>query len=484
MSAELPILAPAMPEIILAIGVMVLLMFGVFKDKDAFAPTNRLAIILLFVVGIFMLTQVSGERQLTFGNMFVSDGFAIFTKSLVIIAAIASLFLSSQYLKDKAIEKFEFSILIVTATLGMMLMISANNLMSLYMGLELQSLSLYVLAAFHRDRAKSAEAGLKYFVLGALSSGMLLYGISLIYGFSGTTDFDMLALHIEALDGMNMGLVVGMVFLMAGLAFKISAVPFHMWTPDVYEGAPTPVAAFFAAAPKIAALALFTRVMISAFPDMMSEWKQVIIFMSVGSMLVGAFFALVQTNIKRLMAFSSIGHVGYALIGIAAGTQLGIEALLIYLAIYMTMTLGTFGVILTMRRGGDTVEEIADLAGLSKNNLPMAVALSIFMFSLAGIPMLAGFFGKWYIFKAAVAADMITLALIGVIASVISAYYYLRVVKVMFFDDPVEAFDKQKSKGLSFIIFTTAVINSPASYIIAIAPLVVLASAASKSLLF
>ena len=484
MIADLPNLAPAMPEIILAIGTMVLLMFGVFKGKDAFAPTNRLAMLLLFVVGIFMLTQVSGDRQVTFGNMFVSDGFAIFTKTLVLIAAIASLFLANQYLKDKDIDKFEFSILIVTATLGMMLMISANNLISLYMGLELQSLSLYVLAAFRRDSAKSAEAGLKYFVLGALSSGMLLYGISLIYGFSGTTDFDMLALHIEALEGMNMGLVVGMVFLMAGLAFKVSAVPFHMWTPDVYEGAPTPVTAFFAAAPKIAAIALFTRVMASAFPDMMSEWKQVIIFMSVGSMLVGAFFALVQNNIKRLMAYSSIGHVGYALIGIAAGTVLGIEALLVYLAIYMTMTLGTFGVILTMRRGGKNVEDISDLAGLSENNLPMAIALSIFMFSLAGIPMLAGFFGKWYIFKAAVAADLVTLAVIGVVTSVISAYYYLRIVKIMFFDEAVESFDKQKSKGLNLVIFVTAVINSPISYVVLIAPLIGYAAIASKSLAF
>lgn len=484
MSADLPILAPAMPEIILAIGTMVLLMFGVFKGKDSFASTNRLAMLLLLVVGIFMIMQVGGGRQLTFGNMFVSDSFAIFTKSLVLIASIASLFLASQYLKDKDIDKFEFPILIVTATLGMMLMISANNLLSLYMGLELQSLSLYVLAAFNRDSTRSSEAGLKYFVLGALSSGMLLYGMSLIYGFSGTTDFDMLALHIEAVDGMSMGLVVGMVFLMAGLAFKISAVPFHMWTPDVYEGAPTPVTAFFAAAPKIAAIALFTRVMASAFPDMMSEWKQVVIFMSIGSMLVGAFFALVQTNVKRLMAFSSIGHVGYALIGIAAGTQLGIEALLVYLAIYMTMTLGTFGVILTMRRGSKSVEEISDLSGLSQNNLPMAIALSIFMFSLAGIPMLAGFFGKWYIFKAAVAADLVTLAVIGVVTSVISAYYYLRVVKVMFFDAPVESFDKQKSKGLNVVIFSTAIINSPVSYFVMIAPLVVVAGWASKSLVF
>jgi NADH-quinone oxidoreductase subunit N len=484
MSADLPILAPAMPEIILALGTMVLLMFGVFKGKDSFKSTTRLTILLLLIAGVFMVTQNDGSRQLTFGNMFVSDSFAIFTKSLVLIASIASLFLATQYFKDKENERFEFPILIVTATLGMMLMISANNLMSLYMGLELQSLSLYVLAAFNRDSTKSSEAGLKYFVLGALSSGMLLYGISLIYGFSGTTDFDILSSNIQALDSMNMGLVVGLVFLMAGLAFKISAVPFHMWTPDVYEGAPTPVTAFFAAAPKIAAIALFTRVMASAFPDMMSEWKQVVIFMSIGSMLVGAFFALVQTNVKRLMAFSSIGHVGYALIGIAAGTQLGIEGLLVYLTVYMTMTLGTFGVILTMRRGGECVENISDLSGLSQNNLPMAIALSIFMFSLAGIPMLAGFFGKWYIFKAAIAADLVTLAIIGVVTSVISAYYYLRIVKVMFFDARSESFDKQKSKGLTAVIFGAAIINSPLSYFVMIAPLVVVAGWASKSLVF
>lgn len=481
MMTNLPILTPAMPEIVLAIGAMLLLMIGVFSAKDkAFALTNKLGMALLFVTGIVLLTQVSHDRMVTFSGMFVSDSFAIFVKTLILLGSLATLFMAGQYMRHENIARFEFTVLITLATVGMMLMVSANDLLSLYIGLELQSLSLYVLAAINRDNARSTEAGLKYFVLGALSSGMLLYGITMIYGFTGTTNFDVLASSLLAV-GDNLGLLVGLVFLMAGLAFKVSAVPFHMWTPDVYEGAPTPVTAFFAAAPKVAALALFARVVMGAFPMLSVEWSQIVVFMSMASMLVGAIFALRQTNIKRLMAYSSIGHVGFALMGLAAGTVAGIEALLIYVTIYLTMTLGTFAIILTMRRGENMVETIDDLAGLSKHNLPMAVALAIFMFSLAGIPLLAGFFGKWYVIMAAVDAHLIALAIVGVLASVISAFYYLRVIKVMFFDEGDVAFDELEYRPLKFVITLTALLNSPLSYIFLIAPLITAAAWAAAS---
>jgi NADH-quinone oxidoreductase subunit N len=336
----------------------------------------------------------------------------------------------------------------------------------------------------NRDRIRSTEAGLKYFVLGALSSGMLLYGISLVYGFAGTVDFDHLAMSLSAEHGASMGIVVGMVFVMAGLAFKVSAVPFHMWTPDVYEGAPTPITAFFAAAPKVAALALFVRVMVGAFPAMEGQWQQVIIFISIASMLVGSFIAIVQTNIKRLMAYSSIGHVGYALVGLAAGTQDGIEGLLVYIAIYLTMTLGSFGAILCMRRSNGMVEDISDLSGLSQTNLPMAIAIAIFMFSLAGIPLLAGFWGKWFVFLAAVEAGLVPLAIIGVLTSVVGAFYYIRIVKVMFFDDPAPAFEGGNGRGVSLVVAVTAIVNSPVSYFVLVAPLVTAAGWAARSLPF
>lgn len=484
MTGEIPSLIPVMPELILAIGAMVLLMLGVFQGDKSYGQVSNLSILLMAAAAVVLVTQVGGERQVTFGGMFISDSFAVFTKMLVLVGSVVALTMSGGFLKQHNIAKFEFPILITLATLGMMVMISANNMMTLYVGLELQSLSLYVLAAMNRDRTRSTEAGLKYFVLGALSSGMLLYGVSLVYGFAGTVDFDLLASTLKGDEAPAMGVVVGMVFLMAGLAFKVSAVPFHMWTPDVYEGSPTPVTAFFAAAPKVAALALFVRVMIGAFPGMASEWQQVIVFISIASMLVGAFIALVQTNIKRLMAYSSIGHVGYALVGLAAGTEAGIEALLVYVAIYLTMTLGTFGAILCMRRSNGMVEDISDLSGLSQSNLPLAIGIAIFMFSLAGIPLLAGFWGKWYVFLAAVEAGLIPLAIIGVLTSVVGAFYYIRIIKVMFFDDPAPAFESGQGKSVSFVIGVAALINSPVSYFVLIAPLVTAAGWAAQSLLF
>ncbi len=483
MNGEIPALLPALPEIILAIGAMILLMLGVFRGNGSFTQVTNLSVLLLVICAAVMINEVGGERQVTFNNMFVTDAFAVFAKVLVYMGSAVALLISGKFLAEHKIDKFEYPILVLFATLGMLIMVSANNLMSLYVGLELQSLSLYVLAAMNRDRLRSTEAGLKYFVLGALSSGMLLYGISLIYGFSGTTEFDVLATSLQGEGTPEIGIVIGLVFLLAGLAFKVSAVPFHMWTPDVYEGSPTPVTAFFAAAPKVAAMALLVRAMINGFPALIDEWQQVIIFVSIASMLVGAFVALVQTNIKRLMAYSSIGHVGYALVGLAAGTQAGIEALLIYLAIYLTMTLGAFAAILSMRRSDGMVETIDDLAGLSETNLPMAVAISIFMFSLAGIPLLAGFFGKWFIFLAAVEAGLVPLAIIGFLASVVACFYYLRIIKVMFFDDPSEAFDGEHGRSVSLVVGTAAVLNSPVSFLL-ISSLAGAAAWAANSLLF
>lgn len=483
MNGELPNLVPVLPEIFMAVMAMALLMFGVFRGDKSFNQVASLSVVTLIIAAAIMLTQVGGDRQVTFGGMYVTDAFAIFTKTLVYMGSAVAILISGQYLKDHNIARFEYPILVLLAALGMLIMISSNNLMTLYVGLELQSLSLYVLAAMNRDRTRSTEAGLKYFVLGALSSGMLLYGVSLIYGFAGTTDFDHLAQTLKAGEPA-IGVIIGLVFLLAGLAFKISAVPFHMWTPDVYEGSPTPVTAFFAAAPKVAALALLVRATVGAFPGLVAEWQQVLVFMSIASMLVGAFIALVQTNIKRLLAYSSIGHIGYALVGLASGTQAGVEALLIYLAIYLTMTLGTFAAVLTMRRSEGSVEGIEDLAGLSKTNLPMAIAIATFMFSLAGIPLLAGFWGKWYVFLAAVNAGMWPLALIGLVTSVVSAYYYLRIVKIMFFDEPAMGFDGGHGRSVSLVIGVTAIVNSPVSYFVLIMPLVAAAGWAAQALLF
>ena len=481
MSASLPNLTPALPEIFIAVAALLLLMVGVFKKENAMAIVSRLGVLTLALAFVIMIAKGGDIDSVTttFGGMFIVDGFAIFMKSLVLIGAMAAILMSKQYLLDRKLNKFEFPVLIVLATLGMMMMISANDFLALYVGLELQSLSLYILASFDRERQRSTEAGLKYFVLGALSSGMLLYGISLIYGFSGTTSFSVLASGFNG--GENVGLVVGLVFVLSGLAFKVSAVPFHMWTPDVYEGAPTPVTALFAAAPKVAAMALLIRVVLGSFPSMVHDWQQIIIFISVGSMAVGAFAALVQTNIKRLMAYSSIGHVGYALVGLAAGTAQGIEGVLVYMAIYMTMTIGAFACILSMQRDKVLAPDINELAGLSRNQPTMAFALAVFMFSLAGIPLLAGFFGKYFIFMAAIEAGLFTLAIIGFVMSVVGAFYYLRIVKIMYFDEPATKFDDQTSGSMGFIMGLMAALNSPLSFLL-IYPLLVMAGRAAQTL--
>ena len=427
----------AAPELILAIGAMALLMIGVFGDERSNTLVTGLAVAILIGAGAWML--FFGEHGEGFDGAFVNDPFSRFMKFLTLGGSIVTLVMSVGFAKAERFDKFEFPVLIMLSTLGMLLMVSANDMITLYLGLELQSLAAYVIAAINRDSVRSTEAGLKYFVLGALSSGMLLYGISLVYGYTGNTGFDAITLALSTGE-RQLGLVFGLVFVLAGLSFKISAVPFHMWTPDVYEGAPTPVTAFFAAAPKMAAMALIVRVTMGAFEPVAFDWQQIIVFISIASMLLGAFAAIGQRNIKRLMAYSSIGHMGFALVGLAANSSAGVRGIAIYMLIYLVMTLGTFAFILAMRRKEGNVEQIDSLAGLSSTNPMMATILTILMFSLAGIPPLAGFWAKWYVFLAAIDAGLYALAVIGVLASVVGAYYYLRIIKIMWFDEPVGGF--------------------------------------------
>ena len=456
---QIPDLIPILPELFLALVVMALLMFGVFQkggdkeiDVNAFRIISWLSIISLIVALLLVLALPNGHL-VAFNGLFLSDTYSVFCKTLVLSGSAVTLIIGQQFLERHDMARFEYPVILVLATLGMLMMISANDLISLYLGLELQSLSLYVIAAFRRDDTRSSEAGLKYFVLGALASGMFLYGASLIYGFTGTTNFDVLAEIIGQGSEKEaaLGVIFGIAFIVAGLAFKISAVPFHMWTPDVYEGAPTPVTAFFAVAPKIAALALFIRIMVGPFGELVAHWQQIIVFLSIASMVLGAFAAINQKNIKRLMAYSSIGHVGYALIGLAVGNEAGVRGILIYLTIYLFMNIGTFACILAMRRGGRMVEDIDNLAGLGKSHPMLAVAMTIFMFSMAGIPPLAGFFGKLYIFLAAIEAKLYGLAIIGVLASVVGAFYYLRIIRIMYFDDTDEPLDAPIDKEIGII---------------------------------
>jgi NADH-quinone oxidoreductase subunit N len=467
----------ALPEVALSCGAMLLLLLGAFAERRAELITWG-CVAILAAAGVLVVMTGEG-RVLAFGGTMIVDPFARFAKLLVLAGSAVAMLMSIDYLRDEKLTRFEYPLLVTLATLGMLTMISANDLIVLYVGLELQSLSLYVLASFARDDTRSTEAGLKYFVLGALSSGMLLYGASLVYGFTGTTTFAGIA-EVVAQDGVGTGLLIGLVFVLAGLAFKVSAVPFHMWTPDVYEGSPTPVTAFFAAAPKIAAMALFLRVVFGPFAAAEPQWMQIVIFLSVASMLLGALAAIGQSNIKRLMAYSSIGHMGYALIGFAAGTQTGVQGVLIYLVIYMIMTLGTFVCILIMRRDGKAVETIDDLAGLSDRDPTTAYLLAIMMFSLIGIPPLAGFFAKWYVFVAAIEAGLYLLAVIGFVTSVVGAYYYLRVIRVMFFDKAAAPFEKPLGAANSAVLAASS--TFVIFFAVAPAPLVEAAKAAAKSL--
>jgi NADH-quinone oxidoreductase subunit N len=471
-------LLPALPELVLACGAMLMLIVGVsiVQTERSAAIINAWCVAILVLVAAVLLSIPAG-RHIMFGGSFVVDDFARFLKLLAIIGSAGALTLSLDYLAIDKQQKFEYGVLFLLSTLGMIMLISANDLIALYLGLELMSLPLYVVAAINRDSVRSTEAGLKYFVLGALSSGMLLYGASLIYGFTGTVSFPGIAKATA--NGANIGLIFGLVFLFAGFCFKISAVPFHMWTPDVYEGAPTPVTAFFAAAPKVAGIAIFVRATVVAFPGITHEWQQIVVFVSIASMALGAFAAIGQKNIKRLMAYSSIGHMGFALVGLAAGTPEGVQGVLVYMSIYVAMTLGTFACILSMRRDGMLVENISDLAGLARTHPTMAFFLAMLLFSLAGIPPLAGFFAKFYVFLAAIKAGLYVLAVIGVLTSVVGAFYYLMIVKIMYFDEPARSF--QSMPGLLRLVLCAAGLVNMLFFAYP-APLMDAATMAAKSL--
>ena len=476
---DIPNFLPALPEIFMSVICMALLIFGVFKgDKSTYLISW---LVILSLVFTSILCIFGPNDKIIFSNIFIVDDFSIFSKVLILIGAIAALAMSLNYIRNEGIEKFEYPILIMLSTLGMMMMVSANDLISLYVGLELQSLALYVLAAFKRDTLKSSEAGLKYFVLGALSSGMLLYGASLIYGFSGTTNFETIQAMFTSNNEPSLGIIVGIVFIISAMAFKVSAVPFHMWTPDVYEGSTTSVTAFLSMAPKIAAMALFIRLVYVPFYGLVPEWQQVIVLISAATMIIGALAAIRQTNIKRLMAYSSIGHMGFALLGLSAGTQQGVESVLIYMFIYLFMNIGVFVVILSMRVNGVMLENIYDLSGLGKNNPFLAIIFAVLMFSLAGIPPLAGFFGKFYVFLAAVDSGLYILCIIGVVSSVVGAFYYLRIVKIMYFDEPVDNFEKPSSASMISLLSISGIFTT--FFIVAPTPLISWAQHAASSII-
>jgi NADH-quinone oxidoreductase subunit N len=466
----------ALPEIVLAVAAMATLIFGVLRRDDSFFLSSMFALGGFLLAALLVLTS---GRGVGYNGQFVADAFSSFVKILVLAGAALSLILSLDYNRKNHIARFEYPVLMMLSVVGMMVMASAANLMTLYLGLELHSLALYVLAAFARDDVRSSEAGLKYFVLGALASGLLLYGISLVYGFSGTMDFASLAKSLMRPDAASPGLIVGVVFVLVGLAFKIAAVPFHMWTPDVYEGSPTPVTVFFATAPKVAAFALLLRTMATPFGHLLIEWQQLIVLVSIASMVLGTFAAIGQTNIKRLMAYSSIGHMGYALIGLAVGTPDGVRGVLVYLIVYVFMSAGAFACIICMQRRGRSLERITDLNGLARTDPGLALGMAVFMFSMAGVPPLSGFFGKLYVFLAAVQGGMWTLAIIGVLTSVVGSYYYLRVVKVMYFDAPEAPFDPRPA-SLSFVAAATGLFTT--FFFIFPAPFVGAAQAAAKVL--
>ncbi len=444
-----------LPEIVLSLYAMIVLLAGVYTGKDRVAPlitsaTAGAMLLLAFLIG------TSSGTQTAFGGSFVDDGFARFAKVVILVSGAAVLLMSQDYMARRGILRFEYPILVALATVGMMVMVSAGDLMVLYMGLEVQSLALYVIVSLRRDSVRSTEAGLKYFILGALSSGMLLYGASLTYGYTGTTLFS--GILEASQDGVSLGLLFGLVFLMTGFAFKVSAAPFHMWTPDVYEGAPSAVTAFLATAPKMAAMALFARVVHDAFGGVVGDWQQIIAFLSVLSMFVGAIAAIGQTDIKRLMAYSSIAHMGFALMGLAAGTAFGVQAMLIYMAIYVTMSVGTFAFILSMEKDGKPVTDIRSLNMFARREPLKALAMLVLLFSLAGVPPMVGFFGKFYVLRAAYEGGLAWLAVAGVIASVIGAFYYLRMVYFMYFGEDREALDGSMSPVAWGMLMATAAI--------------------------
>ncbi len=469
-------IALTLPEVILSATAIILMLVAAYAGDKATRFVNGAAVVALIAAFLSL-----GQQGSAFDGLYSADAFSDFTKPLIYLAAGVSILLSTRFFAAEDKPRAEYSVLILLATVGMGMMVSATNLLTLYVGLEMQSLAAYVLASFMRKDQRSAEAGLKYFVLGALASGILLYGISLLYGFSGTTDYHGVARALA--DGVNPGELFGIVFVMAGLSFKIAAVPFHMWTPDVYEGAPTPVTAYFGSAPKVAAVALLVRVSIEAMGSAVASWQQILIFTSLASIILGAVGAIGQTNIKRLLAYSSINNVGFVLVGLAAGTAEGVAATMTYMVVYVLMTLGSFACVLQMRgEDGRHVEDIASLAGLSRRQPALAAAIAIFMFSLAGIPPLLGFWAKFLVFDAAVAAGLMPLAAIGIAASTIGAFYYLKIVKIMYFDEPAAAYHPVGSYVESGVIALTALAVSLIGYLAI--PMLGTASAIAAKALF
>jgi len=441
------------PEIYLSISIFLILMIGVFIKKSYDLVTNLSLISLIILIPVILNTESTTTK--IFADSFIRDSYGNFIKILIIISTIFILYSSQVFIKENKIAKFEYPIIILLSILGMFFMVSSNDLILFYLGLELQSLSLYVLAAIDRDNTRSTESGVKYFILSALSSGLLLYGCSLLYGFTGSTNFDIIN---QSLNSENIGSIFAMVFILVGLAFKVSAVPFHMWTPDVYEGSPTSITNFFAAVPKVAGLAVLIRFMQIPFENILTEWQTIIIFISVASMILGAVAAIGQKNIKRLMAYSSIGHIGYALAGVATGTDSGYISSVVYMTIYIVMSIGIFGCIFLMKKNGKYTEEIKDLSGISKNHPLIAISFLIILFSLAGIPPLGGFFAKFYIFMSVIENGMYFLAIVGLLTTVISAFYYLRIIKIIYFDDYIEPLDKISNFGITGTIFISCIL--------------------------
>ena len=431
------------PELFLTFSIFILLMIGVFL-KNSFEIIYRMSVFVILLLLLIILSDDITSAKI-FNESFVIDNFSVYSKVLILFSAFFVMLISKNYISDIKNNKFEYPIIILLSLLGMFIMVSSNDLILFYLGLELQSLALYILASIDRDNLKSSEAGIKYFVLSALSSGLLLYGCSLIYGFSGSTNFDQIAILSR---DFNAGTIFGMVFILVGLAFKVSAVPFHMWTPDVYQGSPTSVTSFFSVVPKIAGMAIFIKFMYLPFRSLLTEWQYILVFMSLASMILGAVAAIAQTNIKRLMAYSSIGHIGYALAGIASGSAAGFKSTLVYMSIYVVMNIGAFSCILLMKRGANYLEEIDELSGLSKNHPLMSLGLLIILFSLAGIPPMAGFFAKFYIFMSVVESEMYTLAIVGLVTTVVSAFYYIRIIKIMYFDIPKKPFENSRDFGI------------------------------------
>ncbi|MDG1286839.1 MAG: NADH-quinone oxidoreductase subunit NuoN [Rickettsiales bacterium] len=476
-----------MPELTLFAATILLMLAGLYGGASGRQFVQAAAPIGVVCALYFAINLPSGAPEFLMNGLVQVDGFTQFAKVLILLSTLLAMVLASYWKRgiDQG-DRFEFPLLMMLASLGMCLMVSSADMLSLYLGLELMSLSLYVLTAYHRDDRMATEAGMKYFVLGSLASGLILFGISYLYGFTGTTNFMAMGEFLGSsgsfaqLSVQQFGILLGMIFLLVGFCFKISAVPFHMWAPDVYQGAPTPVTAFLSTVPKVAAVLVLVRLLLEPLGDWIMQWQQIIIFVSVASMIIGALGAMVQTNIKRMLAFSSIGHVGYVLVAIAAGTQEGLQAVLIYLALYIFMSIGAFGCVLLMQRDGKAVESIDELGGIAQKHPYFALLMAAFMFSLAGIPPLAGFFGKFYVFLAALNAGLIGLAIIGVLTSVIGAYYYLRVVKVMYFDAERDGFDAEMTGSLKLVLCACAAVTL--LYIVIPAPLIEAAHAAAGAL--